>query len=430
MKRVIVVGGGFAGLSASVFLAENNFEVTLLEASPKLGGRAYSLYNQKFDDYYDNGQHILMGCYEETLLFLKKINSTDNIEFQNSLKVPFVQKGGGVVELSTYKKFYPLNLLWGILNYKILSFRERLKVTDFFFDLMCCYSCDLKDKTVKDWLECKRQSENTIKSFWEILVVGTLNTTTEKASAEIFSEVLQRIFLSGNKAATIVLPKTSLEKFYLENANRFINTNNGKIILSERVDRIEVKNNKIFKIVTENKSYSDFDFVIMALPEYAAKKIMDNSNITLDLPEFEYSSILNVHLWLKENPFKEKFYGFIGSQIHWLFNHGKHISLTTSSADNLINLENSEIIRHFCSEIELYFPIFKAEMMIDSKVIKEKRATFIPDIASTEKRKNFNWQLENFLLAGDWTNTGLPATIESAVLSGKIAASQVISSLK
>ena len=109
MKRVIVVGGGFAGLSASVYLAENNFEVTLLEASPKLGGRAYSLYNQKFDDYYDNGQHILMGCYEETLSFLKKINSTDNIEFQNSLKVPFVQKGGGVTELSTYKKFYPLN---------------------------------------------------------------------------------------------------------------------------------------------------------------------------------------------------------------------------------------------------------------------------------------------------------------------------------
>ncbi|MFA5804369.1 MAG: hydroxysqualene dehydroxylase HpnE [Melioribacteraceae bacterium] len=430
MKRVIVVGGGFAGLSASVYLAENNFEVTLLEASPKLGGRAYSIYNQKFDDYFDNGQHILMGCYEETLSFLGKINSTDNIDFQNSLHVQFVGKGGEVFELNAYKKFYPLNLFFGILNYKALSIKERLKVIDFFLDLMCCYSCDLKNKTVKEWLECKRQSENTIKSFWEILVVGTLNTTIEKASAEIFSEVLQRIFLNGNKAATIILPKTSLEKLYLENAIRFIKSMNGKINLSERVDRIEVKNNKILMIVTENKSYSDFDFVIMALPEYAAKKIMDNSNITLDLPEFEYSSILNVHIWLKENPFKEKFYGFISSQIHWLFNHGKHISLTTSSAENLINLENSEIIRHFCSEIELYFPIFRTEMVIDSKVIKEKRATFIPNIASTEKRKNFNWQLENFLLAGDWTNTDLPATIESAVLSGKIAALQVISSLK
>jgi len=430
MKRVIVVGGGFAGLTASVYLAENNFEVTLLEASPKLGGRAYSLYNQKFDDYYDNGQHILMGCYEETLSFLKKINSTDNIEFQNSLKVPFVQKGGGVTELSTYKKFYPLNLLLGILNFKALSIKERLKVIDFFFDLMCCYSCDLKDKTVKDWLECKKQSDNTIKSFWEILVVGALNTTIEKASAEIFSEVLQRIFLSGNKAATIVLPKTSLEKFYVENANRFIKANNGKIILSERVDRIEIKNNKILEIKTENRSYSDFDFVIMALPEFAAKKIMSDSNIAFDLPEFEYSPILNVHLWLEENPFKERFYGLIGSQIHWLFNHGKHISLTTSSADNLINLYSSEIIRHFCSEIELYFPIFETEMVIDSQVIKEKRATFIPNIASTERRKKFNWQLENFLLAGDWTNTDLPATIESAVLSGKSAAIQVMSSLK
>ncbi len=430
MKRVIVVGGGFAGLTASVYLAENNFDVTLLEASPKLGGRAYSLYNQKYDDYYDNGQHILMGCYEETLSFLKKINSIDNIEFQNSLKVPFVQKGGGIAELRSYKKFYPLNLLLGILNFKVLSIKERLKVIDFFLDLMCCYSCDLQDKTVKDWLECKKQSANTIKSFWEILVVGTLNTTIEKASAEIFSEILQRIFLSGNEAATIVLPKASIEKFYVENANHFIKTNNGEIILSERVNRMEIKNNKILKIKTENKSYSDFDFVIMAIPEFAAKKIMTDSNISFDLPEFEYSPILNVHLWLKENPFRERFYGFIGSQIHWLFNHGKHISLTTSSADNLINLDSSEIIRHFCSEIELYFPIFKREMVIDSQVIKEKRATFIPNTASTERRKKFNWQLENFLVAGDWTNTGLPATIESAVLSGRIAATHVISSLK
>lgn len=430
MKRVIVVGGGFAGLSASVYLTENNFEVTLLEASPKLGGRAYSLYNQKFDDQYDNGQHILMGCYDETLSFLEKIGSSNNIEFQNSLHVPFVIKGGQVVELSTYKNLYPLNLCWGILNYKILSFKERLKVIDFFLDLLCCYSCDLKDKTVKEWLECKKQSENSIKSFWKILVVGTLNTTCEKASAEIFSEILKRIFLNGNKAATIVLPKTSLEKFYLENANRFIKAKNGEIIFSDRVDRIEVKNNKIHKIVTENKSYSDFDFAIMAVPEYAVKKIMDNSNIRLNLPEFEYSSILNVHLWLKENPFKEKFYGFIDSKIHWLFNHGKHISLTTSSADNLINLENSEIIRHLCSEIELYFPIFRTEKVINSHVIKEKRATFVPDTLSTGRRKDFNWQLENFILAGDWTNTDLPATIESAVSSGKIAAEKVISNLR
>jgi len=371
-----------------------------------------------------------MGCYDETLSFLEKIDSTNNIEFQKSLKVPFVKKGCEVVELSSYKKFYPLNLLLGIVNFKALSIKERLKVIDFFLDLICCYSCDLKDKTVKDWLECKGQSENTIKSFWGILVVGTLNTTIEKASAEVFSEILQRIFLSGNNAATIVLPKASLEKFCIEDAIRFIKTKGGRIILSEKVERVEVNGNKVKTIIAGKNYYSDFDFVIMALPGYASKKIMDNSNIAANLPELEYSSILNVHLWLKENPFKERFYGFIGSQIHWLFNHGKHISLTTSSAEDLINIDSSDIIRHFCSEIELYFPIFKTEIVIDSKVVKEKRATFIPDIASTEKRKNFDWRLENFLFAGDWTNTGLPATIESAVLSGKIAATQVISSLK
>lgn len=430
MKRVIVVGGGFAGLSASVYLAENNFQITLIEASPKLGGRAYSLSNLSQNGIYDNGQHILMGCYDETIAFLKKIDAIDKLSFPESLRIPFVQSSGSIYKLDSPKYFYPFNLLIGILNYKALSLKERFKVIDFFLDLMCCSSCDLKEKTVAEWLKCKKQSENSIKAFWEILVVGALNTTIEKASAEIFSEVLKTIFLTGNKSATILLPNVGLTQLYVDDAVRYINRRNGIIILSEKVIGFEVNENAITKLITNKNSYENFDYVVFAIPPYALEKVVLESNQCLAIPKFRYSPIINVHFWLKENPFEEKFYGLIDSKIHWVFNHGHHITLTSSAADDLILLEEGEIKKLFSSELEKYFPIFHKEIVIDSKVIKEKRATFIPDIASNQVRNNFSYSIGKMIIAGDWINTELPSTIESAVLSGRMAAIKMISSLK
>ena len=430
MKRVIVFGGGFAGLSAAVYLSENNFEVTLLEASPKLGGRAYSLFNDSQNDIYDNGQHILMGCYEETIAFLKKINSIDKLDIRESLSIPFVKRGGSIYKLDSRKYSYPLNLLFGFLNYKALSLKERLKVIDFFLDMLFCYSCDLKDKTVSEWLKCKKQSDNSINAFWEILVVGALNTTAEIASAEIFEEVLERIFFTGNKSASILLPKVGLTQLYVEDAVQFIADRNAKINLSEKVIQIVMKENTVTEIITDRNSYNDFDYVVTAIPALALEKIKIISDQKFEFPDIQYSPIVNVHFWLKENPFQEEFYGLIDSQIHWLFNRGKHISLTTSSADILTKVENEKIVYEFSSELEKYFPIFRKEIIIDSKVVKEKRATFVPDVASNRLRKNFIFASENMFFAGDWINTGLPSTIESAVLSGRLAASNVITSLK
>lgn len=430
MKRVYVVGGGFAGLSASVYLAENNFQVTLLEASPKLGGRAYSLPNLSDNDIYDNGQHILMGCYEETLTFLKKINALSKLSYQESLSINFVKCGGERYKLDSSKYFYPLNLLSGIMNYKALSLKERFKAIDFFLDLICCASCDLKDKTVSQWLECKRQSGNSIKSLWEILVVGALNTTVEKASAEMFSDVLKTIFLTGNKSASIILPKVGLTQLYVDDSVEYLHHRNGKIILGEKVVSYEMNGKRIAKIITSQNIYDDFDYVIFAIPAYAFQKVSLQSNQNFDIPELKYSPIINVHFWLKENPFAEKFYGFIDSKIHWVFNHGSHITLTTSAAGIFVGVEIQKIVDDFSYELEKYFPIFRREIIVSSRVIKEKRATFIPDIASNRLRENFDLSFENMFVVGDWVNTELPSTIESAVLSGRLAAGKVINSLK
>ena len=402
MKRCLIIGGGFAGLSTAVNLSEKNLHVNLIEASPKLGGRAYSLQNDKFADTYDNGQHILMGCYYETINFLKKINAIDKLEYQDSLQINFVDTKGKTHKLKSPRYFYPFNLLWGIMNYTAVSFKSRLKIVDFFLDLMCCFDEDFSQMNVADWLNQKKQTNESIKAFWELLGVSALNTTLQNASAEMFAEVLKRIFLDGSKAAAILIPKVGLSDLFVEPSVEFIANHSGEVSTSERALKFIIEDGKIKRVITDKNEYDDFDFVISAIPTHALKKIEFVSNdsstslkpvmLITDDRELEYSSILNVHLWVKNNPFQGKFYGLIDSKIHWVFNHGKHISITTS----------------------------------DFKVVKEKRATFIPDSRASSIRKMIGSPLPNFVLAGDWIDTGLPSTIESAVLSGKLAAEKIL----
>ncbi len=437
MKHVVVIGGGLAGLSSAVYLSEKNIKVTLLEASPKLGGKTYSLFNEQQNDIYDNGQHLMMGCYDETLGLLGKIGSLDQIELQKQMEVTFVEEGGKQTQLKAPKIFYPINLLIAIFNYKVLSWKDRLRIVDFILDLGCCADEDLKNLSVIEWLLQKDQNDETIKKLWETLIVGTMNTTPEKASAQVFDEVLREVFLGGSRASKIVLPKVGLSELFSIPAQKFLKARDSSLISSERVESVITADERIVKITTNKSSYENFDAVVFAIPPYALDKIsfldseerLTSHRFQLALAEFKYSSILNVHLWLKENPFKEKFYGLIESEIHWLFNHGKHISLTVSSADALCEIENDELIEDFYSELEIFFPIFQKENVTEWKIIKEKRATFVPDCASNELRKSILSPFPNMFFAGDWTDTELPATIEGAVLSGKIAAQKSCSFL-
>jgi squalene-associated FAD-dependent desaturase len=437
MKHVIVIGGGLAGQTTAVYLSEKGIKVSLLEASPKLGGRTYSLYNETQNDIYDNGQHLMMGCYKETLSFLKKISSYNLVDIQKQMEVTFVEEGRIESKLFAPRILYPLNLLMAILKYKSLSLRDRLRIVNFILDLSCCADEDLNNLTVIEWLLQKNQNDETINKLWKILIVGTMNTTAEKASAQIFAEVLREVFLGGKNASKIVIPKVGLSELFSLPAEKFINSRGGQIFISEKVESVILDKQIIRKIKTNKNDYDNFDAIVFAIPPHSFDKIsfLDSQGLKtfhrfqLALSEFKYSSILNIHLWLKENPFKEKFYGFIESEIHWLFNHGKHISLTTSSADALCDMENDKILEDFYSELKIYFPIFKRELVTDWKIIKEKRATFTPNCASNALRKSIESPFTNMFFAGDWTYTNLPATIEGAVLSGKLAAQKSCSFL-
>lgn len=423
MKKVLVIGGGFAGLSAASFLAANNYQVELIEASPKLGGRAYSFSDSKTQTEIDNGQHILMGCYNHTIDFLKLIGAEENLISQRNLNVNFVEKKNRIHLLSADRFFYPFNLLISILKYSALKFSERILILKFFLKLFFQHKSDLLDLSVSDWLDKQMQHENTKKAFWNILVAGALNCNADKASAQMFADILKQIFFRGNFSSTIILPKYGLSETYCEPAMKFIKKHSGSFHLSETVQELIIENNRITEVVTNKRNITDFDFVISAIPLFALQKIK-SSSLQLQIPELEYSTILTIHLWLKENNLAEMFYGFIDSPVHWVFNKGSHLTLVISDADYLNEKSKEEIFELATTELLNYLRIPK-DKIIHFKILKEKRATFIPSNEIIPKRPSTKTNINNLFLAGDWIETGLPSTIESAVKSGRLASAEI-----
>jgi zeta-carotene desaturase len=214
-----------------------------------------------------------------------------------------------------------------------------------------------------------------------------------------------------------------LSETYCDNALSFISRNNGNISLSESVIKLTFQDNVIKEIMTSKRVISDFDCVISALPLYALKKVINDNNFLSDF-ELEYSSILTVHLFLKENRFENTFYGLIDSPVQWVFNKGSHFTVVMSNADKFIDTSKEDTLDLILSELKKYILLDRSEITT-YRIIKEKRAAFVPSNNILDKRPPAPTPFKNFFLAGDWTNTGLPATIEGAVKSGRIAAEAV-----
>ncbi|MBK7630276.1 MAG: oleate hydratase [Ignavibacteriales bacterium] len=424
MKRCLIIGGGIAGLTAASILSQKNISVTIIESSPKLGGRTYSFFDKETNSIIDNGQHILMGCYKETISFLKLIGAENNFEYQKNLFLTFIDRNKKLFFLDASRTFYPFNLLFAIMNYNVFTFSDKISFISFLIKLPFLIKKSLKRININEWLFKEHQNKNITKNFWEILCVAALNSSLEKASALVFYEVLMQIFFKGNFASTIILPKFGLSESIINPAEYFIKKNNGQIILSETVKQILVENQKVVEVKTDNNVYYEFDCIISAIPFYAFDKLISKDTIEMDI-KLEYSTILNIHIWLNDIKLQDKFCGLLDSPLHWIFVKENHINIVISNADYLSEKSKQEIFDFVINELFQYTSIGKGDIT-NYKIIKEKRATFVPDVNTLNKRPDSRTKIKNLFLAGDWTNTGLPSTIESAVKSGKVAAELIL----
>ena len=433
-KTVTVIGGGIAGLSAAVFLSEKGFKVKLLEASPKLGGRAYSFFDKEKDLFFDNGQHILAGWYENTFEYLKIIGSYDKLNFQKSLEVNFFNTDKEVFKLKCPDLTPPGNLILGLLKFKAFDLKDKFSLKNISKIVNDPGKLEGEFENAGLLLKSLKQTENLFKYFWEPFILAVFNTVPGKVSADIFLNVMKTGF-SAKNSSTLVIPEVNLNELLIYDAVSYFQNKETELRLNSRVDRIisDEKEKKIEWLIMEDGEKIVSDYYISAVPFFAFKKMFEKSIYQKNNFKEEFlktSSIVSVHLFL-ENEITDEILpvnslgmtGLIGTIVQWLFiRNKKHLSLVISGADDLQITEKSqdEILEICLNDLKKTIPGFEKVIISDHKVIKEKRATFIPDADSKGLRPDQKTGYSNFFIAGDWTNTGLPSTIEGAVFSSRI----------
>ncbi len=433
-KTITIIGGGIAGLSAAVFLAEMKFNVRLIERSPKFGGRAYSFYDKEKEKYFDNGQHILAGWYKNTFEYLKIIGTYNKLNFQKALQINFVNKNQKVYKLRCPKVFAPLNIMIGLWMYNGFSFFDKVRLLkvlrlinkERFPDKM------LSEMTVKILFNILKQSENSTKMFWNPFIYAVFNATPENVNAFIFVNILKIGFTKINHS-NLVIPNVNLNSLLVNDALSYLERNDVRVRNNSKVKKIKIGKNQVEHLELDSGEKIQSDLYISAVPFFSFKEMFDTKSFTenfKDADELVSSTIVSIHLFfrddipeqiLQENSFGMT--GLIDTKVQWIFKRSsKHLLLVISAADFLEDFSdrtNEEIINIYKEELCKCINGFDDLTITNYKIIKEKKATFIPDVSSSKYRVNQVSEIKNLFIAGDWTDTGLPSTIESAVISSK-----------
>jgi hydroxysqualene dehydroxylase len=437
----IVVGAGFAGLSAAVRLARRGARVLVLEARARLGGRATAFPDRETGDIVDNGQHILLGCYTETFAFLRDIGATDNVRLDPQLAVTMIDRAGRRTRLTCPAALpAPFHLIAGVLEWDALSWRDRLSIARMATPLKnarrelqgSTMKASSPGETVDHWLVHNGQTPRLREMLWDPLALAALNQPTDQAAAPAFARILAEMFGSDPRAAAIALPTRPLHLMYAEPAREYIEGRGG-VVRTGAPARVTTDGGDAVTGVDAGGERWSADRVISAVPWFAFAELFDGEPAPLGhaidrARRMASSPIVTVNLWLDRQIIDEPFIGLPGRAMQWVFDKrlvfggaASHVSLVSSGAAAILARTNGELIRVAHEELLDALPQARAARLLRAAVVREPRATF--SLAPGQPaRPPAETGVKGLFLAGDWIDTGLPATIESAVRSGHRAA--------
>lgn len=444
MPDVIIVGAGFAGLSAAAQLVDEGAEVLVVEARPGLGGRASSFRDPETGELVDNGQHVLVGCYHETLRFLDRIGAAGAVHKQTSLQIAMVDRSGVASRLALPALPSPLHLLGGVLAWRALTMSDRVSLLRLAPALRATGgSLDSPaTETVRQWLVRHHQSQTLCELLWEPLAVAALNQSIDRAAASYFVAVLARMFGPDPSDAALILPARPLTQMYAEPARDWIEAHGGRVRTNAPA-RVVIDDDTVRGVRVRDELITA-PVVIVAVPWFALADVFEAPPCSLDevltnAKDTPASPIVTVNLWLdppshaapprtRRPVLDEPLLGLPGRTFQWVFDRhaivgdeASHLSLVSSGAESVVDMTNAQLTMLAMQELSGAVASARTATVRKASAVRERNATFslapgLPPRPSTMTA------VRGLFLAGDWIDTGLPATIESAVVSGHRAA--------
>jgi zeta-carotene desaturase len=439
-KPVVIVGGGVSGLAAAVRLTASGVPVVLLEQRAYAGGRAYSFIDRRSGESLDNGQHLLIAGYAATFRYLRAIGADHlvHVQPQPVLQLHHPRHGFGRLALPALPS--PLHFAAGIMRFPLLTVNDRLGLLRAGVALHRLRAADavrLDGMTIAGWLDAQNQSDEARRTFWEPLAVSILNETTAAGSAWPFLHALRVAFLGSRNASALAVPAVGLSDLLVNPAVKMITRHGGVVRTSADVAALDEDGRGVRGVVLRTGEQIDAAAVILAVPWHEIPALIPASLRTWSgvegLAVLRPSPIVCVHLWFERDAMDHAVAGLADRRVQWLFNRrrlvrgggeGGHLSAVISGAHAFMDMPPDDLIRLAVEDIRTAYPAFPSSCTAGI-VIKEKRATpsFVPGTQAI--RPDVRTPIRNLFLAGDWTDTGLPATLEGAVLSGERAASEI-----
>jgi len=443
---VIVIGGGLAGLSAGIALSEAGCRVRLFEQRPFLGGRATS-YCLPDGEHVDNCQHVTFACCTNLEDFYRRVGVAEKIKFFDRLLLQDPQGRRGSLKAGILPA--PLHLMGSFLTFRPLSAKDKLSIGQ---GMLAIFRSKGEPEELKsgapvsmtEWLKSKGQTAKAIERFWRVVLVSALSEELDRIDARYGIQVFWKSVLATRKGYRMGVPVVELGALY-EHCRTAIERKGGEVNLRVPLRGLRFAGNRLKSVVFDEGREEVADAVVLALPHGTLDELLPEE-VKRDNPELaqigriEDAPITGVHLWFDREVMSEPHLTLLETTTQWIFNKsmlsgnkngagkgpGQYLQLVISASYGLLEKPRQEIIDLCLAEVRQALPLAGRANLLKATVIKEARATFSPQPGVDRWRPTQQTSVKGMVLAGDWTATGWPATMEGAVRSGYLAAEAVL----
>ena len=442
MKTVTVAGGGVAGMSAACALAEAGLRVQLVERRGYLGGRASSYLHPGVNEIIDNCQHVLFGCCTNLVGFYRRIGVADRIHWTSEMTM--IEPGGRRSVLGPGWLPAPLHGLPKLMAAHAFTMADKVALGRAFSAMMRPVPSN-STESLGAWLKRNGQTQGALDRFWRLVIASALNAEIDCIALPYAAKVIRELFMNSAFAGSMGMSTVPLSELYA-GAEAFLEYSGSSVHLNTNVESAEWDSERAQWALLTRDGVVTSDLLVLALPFEATARLLPQmppakgaNALAHQLERHEHWPICSVHLWFDREITTLEHAVLLDREIHWMYNKsllqpwreskGSYLELVVSASRNFAKLTREQAIAQAVGELAEFFPSVAEAKLEKAALVKEMRATFgvPPGIDAARPCAVSPWP--NCFLAGDWTATGWPSTMESAARSGHLAAEALCKSI-